>query len=160
MMTRIVSCLKWVMIMTIVGTGLLLTACSTPTNVSTPAATISAPHIPLSRTSTPSIPNNQPPTELTTPMVSVPPVASKAVNQARADLATRLNVPIYLVQLVSAEEINWPNTGLGCPKPGMMYAQVITPGFKLTFQVDDQLYTYHGDYTGYAFLCEQGQQEP
>ncbi len=39
----------------------------------------------------------------------------------------------------------WPDTSLGCPQKGMMYAQVITPGFRVVLAVNDQDYEYHTD---------------
>jgi hypothetical protein len=150
------------MIVTVVLAGLVVAACAGPANVpapATPTPVVPTPAPPTAMpTATPRPPTPSPaPAELPSPAVSVPSAASQAIDPARADLAARLSVPLDQVQLVSAEAVDWPDASLGCPQPGMMYAQVITRGFKLTFQVNNQQYTYHGDDSGYFFLCEQGQ---
>jgi len=62
------------------------------------------------------------------------------------------------LQLTGLEEQEWPNPGLGCPKRGVMYTQVVTPGFKLTFSDGTKTYTVHSDTTGdNQVLCEGGQ---
>jgi len=62
-----------------------------------------------------------------------------------ADLAEQLEVSEGDIQVLSAEPVNWPDTSLGCPEPGMMYAQVITPGFQVTLQAGGKDYEYHTD---------------
>jgi len=62
-----------------------------------------------------------------------------------ADLAEQLEVSEVDIQVLSAEPVDWPDTSLGCPEPGMMYAQVITPGFQVTLQVGEEVYEYHTD---------------
>jgi hypothetical protein len=41
--------------------------------------------------------------------------------------------------------MEWRDASLGCPVKGMMYAQVITPGFKITLEFEEQTYSYHTD---------------
>jgi hypothetical protein len=64
---------------------------------------------------------------------------------ARQDLAEKLKLPIEAIRLVSVEAVEWPDTSLGCPQPGMMYAQVITPGFRVVLAAKDQTVEYHAD---------------
>ena len=47
------------------------------------------------------------------------------------------------VKIRDAERVEWSDSSLGQPEPGMSYAQVITPGFKLTLQSGDQTFLYH-----------------
>lgn len=83
----------------------------------------------------------------------------KAVEQlremARADLSDELGIDPADIQLVEVESVEWPNTSLGCPQPGMMYAQVLTPGYRLTLQVNDQQYVYHTDGGQLVVRCEE-----
>lgn len=49
-----------------------------------------------------------------------------------AQVAEALGVAPETLQVSAAEPVDWPDTSLGCPQPGMMYAQVITPGWRVT----------------------------
>jgi hypothetical protein len=50
--------------------------------------------------------------------------------------------------------VDWSDTSLGCPEPGMMYAQVITPGFLVMIEAEGQQYEYHTDESRFVVLCE------
>jgi|WetSurMetagenome_2_1015567.scaffolds.fasta_scaffold844843_1 hypothetical protein len=43
----------------------------------------------------------------------------------------------------SAEVIDWGDTSLGCPKEGMIYAQIITPGYKIMLSAEGKDFDYH-----------------
>lgn len=77
---------------------------------------------------------------------SVVPEYSPVVDLAKNDLSERLNIPVGDIKLVKEESIDWRDTSLGYPEEGMMYAQVITPGFSITLKAQDKLYEYHSDY--------------
>ena len=47
--------------------------------------------------------------------------------------------------LVAAEYTDWPDTSLGNAQPGMFYAQVITPGYKIILEAGGAKYEYHTD---------------
>ena len=47
------------------------------------------------------------------------------------------------LELVSDEPVQWEDTSLGCPQAGMVYAQVITPGHRITFRQGDDTYEVH-----------------
>ena len=53
---------------------------------------------------------------------------------ARAALAQELAVAEADIAVVAVEETEWRDSSLGCPKPGMNYLQVITPGYKITWR--------------------------
>jgi hypothetical protein len=74
--------------------------------------------------------------------------AERVIQLARQDLAQKLSVPIDEIREVSVEAVEWPDTSLGCPQPGMMYAQVITPGFKVVLAAKGQTVEYHTDASG------------
>jgi len=64
---------------------------------------------------------------------------------ARQDLAERLNVPLERVKLVKIEPVDWPDTSLGSPEPGKVYAQVITSGYRIILSDGIKQYEYHSD---------------
>lgn len=68
----------------------------------------------------------------------------KIQDLAVADLAQQLGIATAAIQVVKVEEIEWPDASLGCPKPGMMYAQVIVPGYLVILETGGQTYEYHG----------------
>lgn len=70
----------------------------------------------------------------------------QVVELAKKDLAQRLNISIEEVRLVKQEKVDWHDTSLGFPEEGKMYAQVITPGFRIILKANDKLYEYHSDY--------------
>ena len=63
--------------------------------------------------------------------------------EARQVLADRLSVPAAGLGLVSDEPVQWGDTSLGCPQAGMFYAQVITPGHRITFRQGEDTYEVH-----------------
>ena len=76
------------------------------------------------------------------------------LEQAKADLAERLGVPVDDVTVVSSEEVTWPDSSLGCPQPGMMYAQVLTDGSRILLSAGGRTYEYHSGGHRPPFLCE------
>ena len=61
------------------------------------------------------------------------------------DLGRRLGIPRDRITVVSTTPETWPNTALGCPEPDMMYAQVLTDGFRIRLRANDATYEYHTD---------------
>ena len=62
---------------------------------------------------------------------------------ARQDLSHRLGVSSDSISLARVEKVEWPDTSLGNPQPGGLYAQMLVPGFKLTLEAHGQSYLYH-----------------
>ena len=61
--------------------------------------------------------------------------------------------------LVKDEAVPWPDASLGCPQEGMMYAQVITPGHRMTFRHNEDTYKVHTADAGSSMdpvSCEGG----
>jgi hypothetical protein len=79
---------------------------------------------------------------------------------ARADLARRTALPEESIVASSVEEVIWPDASLGCPQPGMLYAQVLTPGFEILLEAEGQEYEYHTDSDQLVVLCTGQQQVP
>jgi hypothetical protein len=87
------------------------------------------------------------------PTTPPPPVAGSPVEQAIADLAARLDVDPTTIEVVSVDEVDWPDASIGCPQPGMVYAQVITNGSKIVLRHDDVEYDYHQAGLQPVFYC-------
>ncbi|HUV91830.1 MAG TPA: hypothetical protein VMV80_01980 [Anaerolineales bacterium] len=76
------------------------------------------------------------------------------VQQARGKLAQRLNIDQSQIMLIETKSILWSDASLGCPKSGMAYAQVLTPGYWVQFESSDQIYEYHTDNDDTFILCD------
>ncbi len=83
----------------------------------------------------------------------LPPGAERIVRLAVEDLARRLDVSLEEILVISVEAVEWSDTSLGCPQPGMMYAQVITPGFRVDLEAEGERYKYHTDTGRHVVLC-------
>ena len=55
---------------------------------------------------------------------------------AKQAVADFLSIPIVEITLVSVEAKEFGDPSLGCPEPGMAYAQVITPGHRVVVEAD------------------------
>jgi hypothetical protein len=71
------------------------------------------------------------------------PETNSIVQAAIQDLAQRLGVAAGEITVISVEEVNWPDTSLGLPEPGKMYAQVIIPGARIRLAHSGTVYEYH-----------------
>ena len=57
---------------------------------------------------------------------------SQATELAREALAKQNKLLKKNLAVDSARAVQWPDSSLGCPQPGMMYTQIITPGYRVT----------------------------
>ncbi|MEO7909374.1 MAG: hypothetical protein ABIV47_06955 [Roseiflexaceae bacterium] len=73
---------------------------------------------------------------------------------ARTALARELAVAEADIAVVSVEENEWRDSSLGCPKPGVNYLQVITPGYKITLEAQGRRYEYHSDTNRRVVRCD------
>jgi hypothetical protein len=64
---------------------------------------------------------------------------------ARRDLAGRLGISEREILFLSGEGKTWNDGSLGCPEPGVMYAQAQVRGWVLSFGHKQRVYTYHTD---------------
>lgn len=123
--------------------GVLLAACGTPS---------AAPLVPTR-------PPNTLPAQSISPLPAQPlsPLAAPGkvlggdpVENARADVAQRQNVPVSDVKVISSEPVDWSDACLGIQQPNVMCAQVITPGYKVVLEVNGKQYEYHTNASGSA----------
>jgi hypothetical protein len=87
----------------------------------------------------------------------VPPEAEAAVQAAKDDLRARSG-SVDEAEVQSIQQVDWSNASLGCPEPDRMYAQVITPGYRVVLGLQGQEYEYHTARTR-AVYCAAGQAE-
>ena len=79
----------------------------------------------------------------------------KVVNQAKEDLAQRLNISPAEIEIVEVKAVTWGDTSMGCPQPDMRYKQIPQDGLLIKLKVEGKVYEYHSGGTRDPFLCEQ-----
>jgi hypothetical protein len=93
----------------------------------------------------------------TAPSATTPPPGTDPIATAIADLAARLGVDSTAIDVVSAEEVTWPDAAVGCPQPGMSYAQVLVNGSRIVLEAGGVEYHYHSGGGGDPFFCADPQ---
>jgi len=83
------------------------------------------------------------------------PGLTSLIGMAKQDLAMRMSIPLTEISVKVAEEVIWPDSSLGCGKPGAEYLQVPTPGFCISLEAAGQIYYYHTNTTSQIVLCSQ-----
>jgi len=84
-----------------------------------------------------------------------PMTQDQAVTVAKQAASKQLNLPVEQISVQQAQAVDWPDSSLGCPQPGMMYLQVITPGFKVLLMAGEEVYPVHVAGTR-AVVCVRG----
>jgi len=90
------------------------------------------------------------------PAPGVPDQQVRLVSLTSQDLSLRLGLDVAEIQLEELREVDWNDGSLGCPAPGGMYIQVITPGYEIILSAGGQSYSYHTDLDDYFVLCQGG----
>lgn len=80
--------------------------------------------------------------------------------QAAAEAAAVANVGLDQVSVVRAEAVTWNDGSLGCPEPGQLYTQVLTPGYWLVLRAGGQEFDFRASDRGGLKLCPIGQGRP
>jgi hypothetical protein len=80
--------------------------------------------------------------------------ADAAVRAAISDAASRLKVAADAIKVVSVSATDWSDTSLGCPQPGMFYAQVIVQGYTIVLSAGPSRIEYHADRRGRIVTCK------
>jgi len=76
------------------------------------------------------------------------------IEKAKTDLAQRLSISESEISVVDARDVVWSNASLGCPQPGMLYAEGLTPGYLVLLNTNNKDYEYHTGKNSDPFLCE------
>ena len=142
--------------------GLVLvaaTGCASPAAqpsgaTSPPAGTAVPPAAPAPSPSVVASPGGQAPVSAPKPIAPNAPAADQnaLVAQAVADAAAQTGVASDAIRVIQVEMREWPSSALGCEKPGMGYAQVITPGYRIVLEAGGRTLEYHTDRSR-AVLC-------
>ena len=69
--------------------------------------------------------------------------ATEAAEYAVRDLTEKLGIPPSNIIVAESGEMTWPDTSLGMPEPGKMYAQMLTEGFRVVLEAAGKRYEYH-----------------
>ncbi|MBX7067513.1 MAG: hypothetical protein K1X28_09810 [Parachlamydiales bacterium] len=69
-------------------------------------------------------------------------------DKAREQLAITLQKDPAQIHLLSHEQVTWNDTSLGCAEPGKCYLFVLTPGYRMLFEVDGEHIFVHTNLTG------------
>jgi hypothetical protein len=77
-----------------------------------------------------------------------------AVETARQQVADTLGVDIGQVQITSIQPQEWPDACLGLPDEGEVCAQVITPGYEVRMEINEQVYIVRTDELGQNIRSE------
>ncbi len=118
--------------------ALVLAACSGSAGTASPAASTSEP-----APASPPV-GSRPPTAV--PGEGAVPQA--VIDRAVADAADRAGVDPAEITVVSADTRTWPSGALGCPEPGYLYTDVLTPGYRIVVEAGGREYDYRASRRG------------
>ncbi len=76
------------------------------------------------------------------------------MERTREDLTRRKGIDKREITVVAVEAVNWPDTSLGSPEPNTMYAQVITPGYRILLSCAQEIHVYHTDRGDRVVYCQ------
>ena len=102
---------------------------------------------------TPAAPPGQTPAE-PTDVPSPTPDPEAAIQAALQTAAQQPGVDPSQLRVVRVESREWPDSSLGCPRPGQLYAQIVTPGFVVEVASGDRQLELHTDTRGRAVVCQ------
>lgn len=92
---------------------------------------------------------------MTTTQPEYDPELVPVVEQARADLAARIDVAESSIEVVSSDTVTWSDGSLGCPEEGKMYTQALVQGSRVVLNAEGETYDYHAGSDGDPFLCPE-----
>ena len=70
-------------------------------------------------------------------------------------LSTQTNVAKSQITVTRVEPVDWPDSSLGCPQPGMLYSQIVTPGYRIILSNGSQQYEFHTDRGNRVIPCQK-----
>jgi len=82
-------------------------------------------------------------------------VPGELVDMAKANLASFLHIEADQIEVVESAPVLWHDASLGCPKPGIDYIRVETPGYSIILETGRKRYTYHTDEVNRVVLCNK-----
>ena len=97
---------------------------------------------------------DQQPKKSPTPTDPLSAAENQLATLAKEDLSQRLGIPIEDIELLSLENVTWPDGALGCPESGVAYIQVLREGTRILMRVGKRTYPYHSGGGKEPFLCD------
>jgi hypothetical protein len=82
------------------------------------------------------------------PALEPAPTVLPAAEAARKALAEKLGLTPEQIEIIEAEEVEWPDPCLGVPEPDELCAMVITPGYRVVLEAEGQQYELRTDLEG------------
>ena len=78
---------------------------------------------------------------------------NEATELAYATLSSAIGAGIEDITLIHISRFSWPDSAIGCPKPGLQYTQAIVPGFLALLDHGNKKYRIHIG-NGRAVVCD------
>jgi hypothetical protein len=102
------------------------------------------------------------PAPTSTPQISRvdPQVPEAILNSILKEAAKLANVSPQELVIVRAEAVVWNDGSLGCPEPGMEYAQALVNGYWVVIEAGGQTYDFRVGRDGNFRLCPAGRGHP
>lgn len=119
-----------------------------PSGLGTPNKSMTTPSETPAPTSTPQMSR----VESQVPEAILGPILNEAAKLA--------NVPPQQLVIVRAEAVVWNDGSLGCPEPGMEYAQALINGYWVLIKAAGQTFDFRVGGGGSFRLCPQGRGRP
>lgn len=85
--------------------------------------------------------------------VEIPAEAQPVVDRVLQEAALELGVDPSELTVTVFEAVEWPDSSLGCPEDGGVYAQVISPGYRIAVTNGDTTAEYHTGPNDVIVLC-------
>jgi len=123
-------------------------AVNTPSGLASPNESMTTPSETPVPTSTPQMSR----VESQMPEAILGPILDEAAKLA--------NVPPQQLVIVRAEAVVWNDGSLGCPEPGMEYAQALINGYWVLIKAAGQTYDFRVGGGGSFRLCPEGHGHP
>ena len=147
----------WILSIVAFLTGILLACQSAASSPATIESVIPQQNTPetlpeSSGTQEPASTSTSEDTDMSTPII--PDASSdQVVNLVKQHLAKQLGISLDQITLSDLKPAVWRDAGLGCPKPGVDYIQIETPGYRIVLEAQGQTYNYHTDQTQRFVPC-------
>jgi hypothetical protein len=85
--------------------------------------------------------------------IDIHPEAQPMVDLVLEDAAIQLGVEPSALTVTAIDTVDWPDSSLGCPEDGGVYAQVISPGYRITVTDGTTTLEYHTGPNDIFVLC-------
>ena len=119
----------------VAGLSRPLGAASTPSPTATPASSVQPPPQGVVA-----------PAQLMLSLASIAdPQMRRVASLAAAHLAGRLGLWAEDIQVISVDAKTWPDSCLGIPREPVLCEQVLTPGYRILLDAEDEVYEYRAN---------------